>query len=171
MVRVCFRAILLHLIFNWVYSNTHEPKIVTQWTHLHAHCRYTLTTNELQIILCQLLLRAILKARLGSCLTILGMDNFDCTKIKLCTLQKIHSLSVRGAHSRVEACNASPTSPPYVVEQITCSVPHTTTVLLSCVLVCSTNDKSCIPVKAQPSTQSTGPRSPTIGLQARSQGF
>ena len=36
-----------------------------------------------------------------------------------CTFQKIHSLSTGGAHSRVLASIASPTSPPYVGKQLT----------------------------------------------------
>ena len=36
-----------------------------------------------------------------------------------CTFQKIHSLSTGGAHSRVLAHIASPTSPPYVGTQLT----------------------------------------------------
>ena len=35
--------------------------------------------------------------------TTLEMDNFDCTKITA-LLKKIHTLSMGGAHSRVEAC-------------------------------------------------------------------
>jgi len=36
-----------------------------------------------------------------------------------CTFQKIHSLSTGGAHSRLLAHIASPTSPPYVGKQLT----------------------------------------------------
>ena len=36
-----------------------------------------------------------------------------------CTFQKIHSLSMGGAHSRLLAHIASPTSPPYVGTQLT----------------------------------------------------
>ena len=73
---------------------------------------------------------------------------------------------MEGAHSRVEASIASPTSPPYVAKQLmTLFHVHTTTVQLLWVLECSTvvatNDILRILVKAQPSTQSTWPRSPT----------
>ena len=54
---------------------------------------------------------------LGSCLsTALEMDNLNLSQ---CIFQKIHSLSTGGAHSRVEAYIASPTSPPYVGKQLT----------------------------------------------------
>ena len=46
--------------------------------------------------------------------TVLEMDNFDCTNIK-----KMYSFSLGGAHSRVEAYMARPTSPPYVTKQFT----------------------------------------------------
>ena len=41
--------------------------------------------------------------------TTLEKDNFDCTKMS--AHFKIHSLSMGGAHSQVEACIASPNSP------------------------------------------------------------
>ena len=66
--------------------------------------------------------------------TTLEMDNFDRNE---CTFQKIHSLSMGGAHSRVEAYIASPTSPPYDSKQLTTMVQH------ACVLKCS-NDNLCI---------------------------
>ena len=60
-------------------------------------------------------------------------------------------------------CIASPTSSPFICWQTTHgSVPHTTTVQLSYVLVCSTNNKLHIPVKAQPSTRNTRPQSPAM---------
>ena len=43
------------------------------------------------------------------------MDNFDCTKINA----QIHSLSMGGAHSQVEAYIARPTSSPYAGKQLT----------------------------------------------------
>ena len=97
--------------------------------------------------------RANLKVRLGSCLsTALKMDNLDCTKIK-----KNHSLSTGGAHSRLLAHIASPTSPPYVGTHLThSSVPHTATVEVPCLWHCSTNGKLRILVKAQAAPQAPG---------------
>ena len=52
------------------------------------------------------------------------------------------------------------------------SVPHTTTIQLPWVPECSTNDKLCVLVKAQPSTRSTWPRSPTrLGIRPRDLGL
>jgi len=83
-----------------------------------------------------------------------------------CAFQNIHSLFTGGAHSRLLAYIASPTSPPYVGKQLTCSsVPHTATDKTSCLRYCSTDGKLRILVKAQPSTPSTWPLSPTIQLQ------
>ena len=63
-------------------DHIHEPKIATQWTHLHPDYRQGPKTNVFQINLCKLLFRATLKVWLGSCLsTALIMDNLDCTKI------------------------------------------------------------------------------------------
>ena len=103
----------------------------------------------------------------------LGMDNFDCTKMNA-HFKKNHSLSTGGAHSRVEASITSPTSPPYVAKQLTVLFP---TQLLCSFLVNgnwrSTNDISVrILVKAQPSTRSTGPRSPTrLGIRSQDLGL
>ena len=82
-----------------------------------------------------------------------------------CTFQEIHSLSTGGVNSRVLAYIASPTFPYYVDTH--CSVPHTATVEMSCQQHnCSTNVKLCILVKAQPSTPSTWPLSPTrLGIR------
>ena len=80
---------------------------------------YTLTagrvlnTNVLQINLGKLLFRATLKVRL----TAFKMDNLDHTKIN--AHFKNSQLVYRRAHSRVLAYIASPTSPPYVVKQLT----------------------------------------------------
>ena len=93
-----------------------------------------LTTNVSQTNLCQLLFIATLKVRLDLCtfVTTLGMDSFDCTKMNA-HFKKIHSLSMGGAHSRVEASITSPTSPPYACRlTIHGSVPHS---LISCILV------------------------------------
>ena len=99
--------------------------------------------------------------------TTLGMD---CTKMNAHNFQKIHSLSTGGAHSRVEAIITSPTSPPYVAKQLTALFP--TQPLFS-----SLGCRSVVPtiyctfywVKAQPSSRSTGPRSPNTRLGIRSQ--
>ena len=86
--------------------------------------------------------------------TTLGMDNFYCSKINACCMGR--------AHSQVEACIASPTSPHYVVTALFHTQP---TVQLICILEHSTNDILCILVKAHPNTHSTGPQSPTkLGL-------
>ena len=59
-----------------------------------------------------------------------------------CTFQKIHSLSTRGAHSRLLAHIASPTSPPSLCRYTThSSVLHTATVEMPCLRHCSTNGK------------------------------
>ena len=79
---------------------------------------------------------------------------------------RIYTLSTGGAHSRLLAHIANPTSPPYVGTQLS-SVPHTATVEMPCLQHCSTNSKLCILlVKAQPCTPSTWPLSPTrLGIR------
>ena len=100
--------------------------------------------------------------------TTLEMDNFDCTKM----MAHFHSLSTGGAHSRVEASITSPTFPPYVGKKTHSSVPHTATVGISFLQHCSTNVKLRIQVKAQPSTPSTWPLSPTrLGIRPRDLGL
>ena len=76
-----------------------------------------LTTNLSQINLCQLLFRATLKVRLGLCLS-LHLEWTILTAPNECTFQKIHSFSVGGAHSQVEASITSPTYPSYVAKQL-----------------------------------------------------
>ena len=52
------------------------------------------------------------------------------------------------------------------------TVPHTTIVQLSCLLQRCANDILRILVKAQPSTRSTGPRSPTrLGIRSQDLGL
>ena len=82
----------------------------------------------------------------------LGLDQNQCT------FQKIHSLSMGGAHSRLLVHIASPTSPPYPLCRYTThsSVPHTATVEMPCLRQCSTNGKLRILVKAQPAPQAPG---------------
>ena len=68
------------------------------------------------------------------------------------------SLSTGGAHSRLLAHIASPTSPPYVGTQFT-ALFHTQplfTVEMPFLRHCSTNGKLCILVKAQPAPQAPG---------------
>ena len=103
--------------------------------------------------------------------TTLGMDNFDCTKMNA-HLKKILSLSTGGAHSRVQASNTSPTSPPCVAKQLT-ALFHTQPLFSFLVYChCSTNDILCILVKTQPSTRSTGPWSPTrLGIRSQDLGL
>ena len=55
--------------------------------------------------------------RLGSCLSTAAP--FKMNNLDQCTFQKIQSLSTEGAHSRVLAYIASPTSPLYVGKQLT----------------------------------------------------
>ena len=74
-----------------------------------------------------------------------------------------------GAHSQLKASITSPTSTPYLAKQLA-ALFHTQTpfsFLLYCIVV--TNDILRILVyKAQPSTQSTGPRSPTrLGIRSQ----
>ena len=91
------------------------------------------------------------------------LDNLDYTKNQ-CTFQKIHSLSMGGADSRVLAYIVSPTSPPYVGKQLT-ALFHTQPLLSYCLQHCSTNSKLRILVKAQSSTPSTWPSSTRLGIR------
>ena len=73
-----------------------------------------------------------------------------------CTFQKIHSLSMGGAHSRLLVHIASPTSPPLCRYTTHSSFPHTATVEMPFLWHCSTNGKLRILVKAQPAPQAPG---------------
>ena len=65
----------------------------------------------------------------------------------------------------IHASITSPTFPPYVAKQLT-AVPHTTTLQLLWILKHSTSDILHILVKAQASTQSSWPQSPTrLGIR------
>ena len=87
-------------------------------------------------------------------------------------ISKIHSLSTGAAHSRVEANITSPTSSPYVAKTTHGSVAHTATNQLPWLSDCTTNDKLRILVKAQASTRSTWPRSPTrLGIRPQDLGL
>ena len=72
-----------------------------------------------------------------------------------CTFQKIHSLFMGGAHSRLLVHIASPTSSPYVRTQLT-ALFHTATVEMPFLWHCSTNDKLHFLVKAHPAHQASG---------------
>jgi len=88
-----------------------------------------------------------------------------------CTFQKIHSLSTGGAHSQVLAYIASPTSPPYVGKQLT-ALFHTQPLLKYLVYSIAAPTVNCIFNKAQPSTPSTWPPSPTrLGIRPRDLGL
>ena len=81
--------------------------------------------------------------------------------------KKIHSLSMGGVHSRVEASITSPTSAPYLAKQLT-ALFNTNTLQLPSLLRRTTDDILRILVKAQPCTRSTGPRSPTrLGIRSQ----
>ena len=132
-----------------------------------------LATNVSQTNLCQLLFRATLKVRLDSCLSLL-LEWTTLTAPKWMHIsKKLHSLSTGGAHSWVEASITSPTSPPYVAKQLMVLFPtQLLSVQLSCQRQRSTNDILRILVKAQPSTWSTGPRSPTrLGIRSQDLGL
>ena len=74
-----------------------------------------------------------------------------------------------GAHSQVQASITSPTSPPYVAKQLT-ALFHTQP--LFSFLVYGNVVPTHILVKAQPSTRSTGPRSPTrLGIRSQDLGL
>ena len=74
-----------------------------------------------------------------------------------CTFGKIHSLSMGGAHSRLLANIASPTSPTYVGTQLT-ALFHTQPLHVEMLFLrhSSTNGKLRILVKAQPAPQAPG---------------
>ena len=115
-------------------------------------CVYTLTvgrvlnTNVFQINLGKVLLRATLKVRLGSCLSLLSKWT-TWTAPKLIHISQL--VYGRGSFTFV-AYITSPTSPPYVGKQLTALFYIQP--LLTCLQHCSTNGKLCILVKAQPST-------------------
>ena len=90
----------------------------------------SLNTNALG----KLLLRSTLRVRLGSCFNCFRNGQLGLHQNQ-CTFQKIPSLSMGGAHSRVEAYVASPTSPSFVGKQLHSSVPHTATVDISCLQI------------------------------------
>ena len=107
--------------------------------------------------------------------TTLEMDNFDCTKMNAHFKKFTASMRERLIYEWKHTFLAPPLPLMSVNNSRLCStrsVPHTTTVQLSCALECSTNDTSCILDKAQPSTQSTGSRSPPrLGIRPQNLGL
>ena len=101
--------------------------------------------------------------------TTLGMDNFDSTKM-ITFSQLVYG---RGSFTSAwKQALLAPPSPLMLVKKTHSSVPHTATVDISFLQHCSTNGKLCIPVKAQPSTPSTWPLSPTrLGIRPRDLGL
>ena len=98
--------------------------------------------------------------------TTLGMDDFDCTKMNAHLKKFIACLREGLIHKWKQVfIHLSP-----LCRQTThSSVPHTTTFWI---LKRSANDTLHILVKAQPSTRSTWPRSPTrLGIQPRDLGL
>ena len=80
--------------------------------------------------------------------------------------------SMGGAHSRVEASITNPTSPPYVAKQLT--VLFHMQLFWSFLVYCSLLPTiyCTFLVKAQPSTRSTRPRSPTrLGIRSQDLGL
>ena len=102
----------------------------------------------------------------------LGMDNFDCTKMNA-HFQKFTACLREGLiHEWKQALLAPPLPLMSLNNSRFCSTHTTTTLQLSCLLQRSTNDILCILVKAQPSTPSTGPRSPTrLGIRSQDLGL
>ena len=110
-----------------------------------------LNTNMSQINVCHQLFRVTLNIRLPS--TCLSLHWLLWLHKNESTFQKIHSLSGGGAHSRVEAYIASPTSPPYVGKQLT--------VLLHTVQHAYSVVPTIFQLKSNQITRSTGPQSST----------
>ena len=102
--------------------------------------------------------------------TTLGMDNFDCTKMNA-RFQKFTACLREGLiHEWKQALLAPPL--PLCRSTTHGSVPHTAPLQLSSQRQRSTNNILRILVKAQPSTRSTGPRSPTrLGIRSQDLGL
>ena len=97
--------------------------------------------------------------------TTLGMDNFDCTKMNA-HFKKFTACLRQGSFTSESI--TSPTSPPYVAEQL--MVLFHTQPLFSFLGYCCNILR--ILVEAQASTQSTWPRSPTrLGIWPRDLGL
>ena len=118
-----------------------------------------LTTNVSQINLCQLLFKATLKVRLDSCLSLLlEWTTLTATKWMACLREKL-------IHKWKQALLAPLLTLISLNNSRLCSTHNHSSASL---MDCSVKDRLHILVKAQPSTWSTGPRSPT-GLGIRSQ--
>ena len=102
--------------------------------------------------------------------TTLEMDNFDCTKMNA-RFQKFTACLREGLiHKRKQALLAPPL--PLMLLTTHGSVPHTTAPQRSALLHSNNNGISHIPVKAQPSTRSIGPRSTTrLGIRSQDLGL
>ena len=98
----------------------------------------------------------------------LGMDNCDCNKMNA-HFKKFTACLWEGLiHEWKQALLA----PPLPLMSTHGSVPHTAPLQLSSQRQRSTNDILRILVKAQPSTRSTGPRSPTrLGIRSQHLGL
>ena len=102
--------------------------------------------------------------------TTLGMDNFDCTKINA-HFEKFTACLREGLiHEWKQALLAPPLPLMSLNNSRLCSTHSHRSA--PCLSDCSTNDKLRILVKAQPSTRSTWPRSPTrLGIRPRDLGL
>ena len=101
---------------------------------------------------------------------ILGIDNFDCTKMNTHFKKFIACLREGLIHEWKQALLAPPLPLMSLNNSWFCS--HTTPLQLSCQWQHSTNNILHILVKAQPSTRSTGPRSPTrLGIRSQDLGL
>ena len=105
--------------------------------------------------------------------TTLGMDNFDCTKMNAHFKKFTACLREGLIHEWKQALLAPPLPLMSLNNSRLCSTsPHTATNQLPWLTDCSTIDKLRILVKAQPSTQSTWPRSPTrLGIRLQDLGL
>ena len=102
--------------------------------------------------------------------TTLGMDNFDCTKMNAHFKKFTACLREGLIHECKQALLAPPL--PLILLNNSRLFPHTNVLQLSSLLHLSTNDILRILVKAQPSTRSTGPRSPTrLGIRSQDLGL
>ena len=126
-----------------------------------------LTTNVSQTNLCWLLFTPTLKLRLESCLSLL-LEWTTLTAPKRKHISKNSQL----VYGRGSFTN-SPTSPPYVAKQLT-ALFHTQPPFSSLGWQSVAPTINCVfwLIKAQPSTQSTWPRSPTrLGIRPRDLGL
>ena len=103
--------------------------------------------------------------------TTLGMDNFDCTKMNA-HFEKFTTCLREGLiHEWKQALLAPPLPLMSLNNSRLCSTHSRRSAPLR-LSDCSTNDKLRILVKAQPSTRSTWPRSPTrLGIRPRDLGL